>query len=298
MARVRIGTAEGLLDLPGPAEPELGADVTALASGPSGWWALLDRRAVWRDAGEGWAPVADLADPSGTCILADGDGAWVGTAEAHLVRVTDAGAELVGSFEAAPGRETWYTPWGGPPAVRFLAGDEDGALYVNVHVGGILRSPDRAATWEPTIDVDADVHQVLAAPLPPGRVLAATAGGLAESHDGGAGWRFQTEGLHAAYCRAVAVAGGTVLLSASRGPRGGEAALYRRPLEGGPFERCRDGLPASFPDNLDTHLVSASGVVAAFGTSDGRVFLSRDEGRAWDEAASGLPRIRCLVVDA
>ncbi|HXF74251.1 MAG TPA: hypothetical protein VNO79_16810, partial [Actinomycetota bacterium] len=283
MARVLVGTAGGLLVLPGTAAPLLDGDLTALARGPDGWWALVGRREVWRQGGDGWRRLTELPGPPGNCLLADAGGAWVGTAEAHLVRVSEEGTEPVGSFEAVPGRAEWYTPWGGPPDVRSLAAGPDGVLYANVHVGGIPRSVDGGATWEPTIEVDADVHQVLAAPLPAGRVLAATARGLAVSEDAGTSWRFETEGLHAAYCRAVAVVGGTVLLSASRGPRGGGAALYRRPLEGGAFERCRDGLPEWFDANLDTHTLHAEDGLAALGTPDRRVLASDDEGATWRE---------------
>lgn len=292
-----VGTAGGLLVLPGGAAP-LEGDVTALALGPDGRWALVGRREVWREGVAGWRRVAELPGPPGTCLLAEPEGAWVGTAEAHLVRVTDRGAQPVGAFGAVPGRGEWYTPWGGPPDVRSLAAGPDGVLYANVHVGGIARSTDGGRTWEPTIEVDADVHQVLASPLPAGRVLAATARGLAASEDGGASWRFEAEGLRTAYCRAVAVAGGALLLSASRGPRGEEAALYRRPLEGGRFERCRGGLPERFPGNLDTHRLHAAGGLAALGTPDGRVLVSEDEGATWRELASGLPPIRSVVVDA
>jgi len=294
---VLVGTAGGLLALPGGAAP-LEGDVTALAPGPDGWWALVGRRELWREGGAGWRRVAELPGPPGNCLLADAQGVWVGTAEAHLVRVTGRGAQPVGSFEAVPGRGDWYTPWGGPPDVRSLAAAPDGVLYANVHVGGIPRSSDGGGTWEPTIEIDADVHQVLASPLPAGRVLAATARGLAASEDGGASWRFEAEGLHAVYCRAVAVVGGTVLLTVSRGPRGGEAALYRRPLDGGPFERCHEGLPGWFAGNLDTHRLHAAGGLAALGTPDGRVLISEDEGASWRELAAGLPPVRWVAVDA
>src|SRR5207247_7541735 len=134
-------------------------------------------------------------------------------------------------YRRAPGRNDWTTPWGGPPDTRSLAADGN-ALYANVHVGGILRSTDAGTNWAPTIDVDADVHQVVAGFDDAGRVLAATAEGLAVSNDGGDTWAFETEGLGATYSRAAAVAGDVVLASASRGPRGDGAAVYRRPLEG------------------------------------------------------------------
>src|SRR5205085_6124137 len=109
-------------------------------------------------------------DADVTCLLPVDGTVMVGVAGAHLVRLTGAGlAERVGSFDDVPGRDRWYTPWGGPPDTRSLAAAH-GVVYANVHVGGIARSRDGGHSWEPTIDVDADVHQVLAADE---RVLAA-----------------------------------------------------------------------------------------------------------------------------
>jgi len=172
---------------------------------------------------------------------------------------------------------------------------EDGTIYANVHVGGIVRSRDDGASWEPTIDIDADVHEVLA-PEGHGRlVVAACARGLAGSDNGGDTWIIETDGLHATYCRAVAVGNETLYLSASLGPRGGQAALYRIPISGGPFEKCSDGLPEWFPSNIDTACLAAVGSEVAFGTEGGSVFVSGDSGATWDEWASGLPPVRCVA---
>src|SRR6185503_5593723 len=102
------------------------------------------------------------------------------------------------------------------------------------------RTQHGSDVWSPTIDVDDDVHQVAVAD---GLVLAACAGGLAASSDHGDTWTMRTDGLETRYSRAVAVCGDHALVSASNGPRGGHAAVYRGALSGGSFERCRDGLP-------------------------------------------------------
>jgi hypothetical protein len=117
------------------------------------------------------------------------------------------------------------------------------------------------------------------------------------SDDGGETWRIRNEGLHARYCRGVTVCGEVVLVSASNGPRGGRAALYRGSIEDGPFEQCTKGLPDWFDGNIDSLCLDASSElgVAAFGSADGRVFLSTDEGGAWEEIASDLPGVRCVL---
>jgi hypothetical protein len=296
--RVLVATSDGLRSLdaggsPGPVD-HVGRDVTALAADRGEPWAVLDGSELWHAAdGEGWVHVANLEGHRATCVAVT-DGVLVGSSEARLFRLAGDGLEPVGSFDRAEGRASWYTPWGGPPDTRSIS-EWGENVYVNVHVGGILRTDDGGETWRPTIDVDADVHQVATAR---GLVLAACAGGLAVSSDRGGSWTFRREGLEARYSRSVAVCGNSVLLSASSGPRGGRAAVYRGALAGGPLERCRGGLPGWFDGNIDTYWLDAlpDGRFAAFGTPDGLIFASEDAGMTWTERASGLPSVRRVLV--
>ena len=300
MTDVLVGTSEGLLRLAGgephPEESFGVREVAALAVDDGAAWVVAGRNAIVRREPDGtWTDVArsDMFDLA--CLAPTSLGVLAGTEEAHLLRlVGDALAPLEG-FETVVGRETWFTPWGGPPAVRSIAQDLAGRLHANVHVGGIPRSVDAGASWEPTIDIDADVHQVVAHPTEPDVVLAASAVGLAVSVDGGSSWRIEREGLHATYARAVAVAGDRVLLSVSNGPRGGRAAVYRTALEPGTtFERCTEGLPEWFDGNIDSGWLDARGSEVAFGTGDGEVFVSDDAGGRWTRAATDLPSIRAV----
>jgi photosystem II stability/assembly factor-like uncharacterized protein len=281
---ILVGTATGLHRVEGGSDLA-GREITALA----GDWALVDGRAVWHGEVAGEVPEGCLA----SCLLPVGDdAAMVGTDDGHLWRISASGAELVDGFETAPGREAWYTPWGGPAGVRSLAAGSDGTLYVNVHVGGILRSGDGGASWAPTLDQELDVHQVIVAP--DGTVLAATARGLATSTDGGTTWVVAADGLHATYSRAVALAGDTVLVTVSTGPDGRRAGVYRRPLHGdGPFERALVGLPGSFPGNVDTGCLAAGPDLAVLGTFAGRVYASTDAGATWRTIAAGPP-VTCV----
>src|SRR5207247_2735347 len=161
-----------------------GRSVTALAPARAELWAVVDGTEIWH-AAEAWDQVADLAEDlaslRATVIADTAAGVLVGTSEARLLRVEDGSLRPIAGFDDADGRSGWYTPWGGPPDTRSMA-DWDDDVYVNVHVGGIVRSDDRGQTWSPTIDVDADVHQVATAE---GLVLAACAGGPAASPDRG-----------------------------------------------------------------------------------------------------------------
>jgi hypothetical protein len=302
MMDLSIGTGEGLFVLAGGEpypDPSFGKrEVVALVVDDDAAWAVAGRNAIVRREPDGtWTDVArsDVFDL--VCLTSTSDGVLAGTEEAHLLRLAGDDGILtpVEAFETVGGRETWFTPWGGPPAVRSIAQDLAGRLHANVHVGGIPRSVDAGASWEPTIDIDADIHQVIAHPTEPDVVLAAGAVGLAVSLDGGSSWRIEREGLHATYARAVAVAGDRVLLSVSNGPRGGRAAVYRTALEpGSTFERCTEGLPGWFDGNIDSGRLDARGSEVAFGTGDGEVFVSDDAGERWTRAATGLPSIRAV----
>ena len=310
MAWILAGTSTGLVSITPGAGGALGGlegrDVRALA--PQTWtrlWAIVDGREIWRTGEDSaWSPVAstegapELRELELTC-LADTranilGGILAGTSHARLLRVDGAGRlDVVESFDRAPGRDGWFTPWGGPPAVRTITEDGERVL-VNVHVGGVLRSRDEGASWEPTLDIRADVHRVVTGA---GRVYAAGATGLSVSEDGGDGWRLSAEGLHAAYCRSIAVCGDALLLSASEGPHGARAALYRSSLEGRRFERCREGLPEWFEGNLDSLSVDAlpDGGLAAFATESGDVYASTDQGASWAREAAGLGQVRCVL---
>jgi hypothetical protein len=299
MGTILVGTDDGLHQVDGGKATSWlpGRAIGAVARGQGALWAVSDGRELWREPRDQGRPVAEAGEVRLNCVDAGAGEVVAGTAEAHLVRLEDEELRWVDPFDRAEGREGWYTPWGGPPDVRSLARDADGTLWVNVHVGGILRAADGGRRYTATIDVDSDVHQVTVGPT--GRVLAATAFGLAESDDTGASWRFSTEGMHATYCRAIAVAGEQVVVSCSTGPRGDQAGLYRRPLAAGPetpFERCRTGLPEWFDRNVDTACLDAAGDQVAFGTAAGELFGSADAGATWERLAAGLPPVRCLLL--
>ncbi|MDQ3305581.1 MAG: hypothetical protein M3535_06305 [Actinomycetota bacterium] len=300
MAALLAGTDDGLVEVvpDGNRAPAFvaGRSVFALAVGRSASWAIVDGTEVWRFEDGGWRLRAEAEGPPLTCLLPTAAGLLVGTAEAHLARLAGGRLEPLPSFDEVEGRDSWYTPWGGPADTRWLSAAADTTLYANVHVGGIVASTDGGGTWRQTgLDIDTDVHQVLAGAAS-GLVLAPCAEGLAVSHDEGDTWRIEDAGLHATYCRAVAVAGDTVVVSASSGPSGDRSTLYRRPLHAdGPFERCRARLPEWFDGNIDTGCLAATGATVAVATPSGEVFMSEDQAATWRQLAYGLPGVHCLA---
>ena len=265
MAELLIGTESGIGTEVRP--------VRALIDG----WAIVDRSVLVErnDAGE-W--VERLVSPhSLTALTAIAGNVFLGTSTGEVLRYHGS-AHPVPGFDRVDGRDQWHAVGSSKPYVRSMSTSPDGVIFANVHVGGIPRSTDRGGTWEPTIDVDADVHQVLAHPERPEVVMAAAAVGLAVSPDAGASWTEHTDGLHGIYCRAVAVSGDTVFVSASTGPFTDRGAIYRRRLDGdGPFERVSDWLDG----NVDSGKLAAFGDQVAFGDPDRRLHISDDGGATW-----------------
>lgn len=297
---VRVGTADGLYTLNDSTTREVeGHSVTALAHG----WAIFDGETVVHETDDGWRQAMTVRSPERSlgihgALLARPDDAIVGWG-ASLTRVFKTKRfEPIAGFEEVPGREDWHAVGSRQPYVRSLTATPDGVLLANVHVGGIPRSADDGATWQPTIDVDADVHQVRAHPRRPELVFAAAAVGLCRSDDAGETWAVLTDGLHASYCRAVATAGDVMFVSASTGPFSEQAALYRRAIDSdGPLERCTDGLPEWQPRNIDTACVDTDGTRVAFGGADGIVYGSEDAGRTWQVLADGLPPVSAVTIE-
>lgn len=210
------------------------------SDGCGGALAIVGGRALQRRTASGaWSTIA-TADAELSCCVAMGNAIYVGTDDARVLRVgSDAAFEPLAGFDSVAGRDTWYAGTAlidgrvvGPPlGIRSITATCDAAvLLANVHVGGIPRSTDHGMTWRPSIDVEADVHQVCAHSQRPNVVIAAAAVGLCVSDDGGASWSIEHDGLHASYCSAVAFTGDDILVSASEGPFSARSAIYRRAL--------------------------------------------------------------------
>ena len=174
------------------------------ADGRGGALAVVDGRSLQRRSPDGtWTTLAS-ADSQLRCCVASQASIYVGSDDARVFRVTDVpgASELVElqSFQRVAGRETWRAGQAlvngklmGPPlGVRSISATLEGTLLVNVHVGGIPRSTDAGASWQPTIEVEADVHEVRAHPARPNIVAAAAAAGFCLSRNGGATWSVQT----------------------------------------------------------------------------------------------------------
>jgi hypothetical protein len=133
---ILVATDEGLHVAKGGhvtrADDLAGREVGALAARHEGWWALVGGRELWQSADAShWTRAAILPTRKARCLAATPTGLLVGTARAHLLRLEGDRFVPISSFDAAPEREAWYTPWGEPADVRSISAGAGGVVYVN-----------------------------------------------------------------------------------------------------------------------------------------------------------------------
>ena len=258
--------------------------------------AIVGGHSLCRRSSDGeWSEIAK-SDFELSCCVPIGNVVFVGTDDAHILRVDPDGVqERLTGFEAVAGRDTWYAGGAiidgklmGPPlGIRSMAATCDGAvLLANVHVGGVPRSIDSGLTWRATIDIDSDVHQVSAHPTRPDIVIAAAAAGLCVSRDAGATWTIERQGLHAPHCSAVAFGKDDIYISASIDPFAAQGAVYRRPIgSDGPLRPLGGGMPEWTDGKVDTGCIATRDSMVAMIDWSGRLYVSHDDGASWSSSS-------------
>jgi hypothetical protein len=274
--------------------PEVaGQPVRSLTNdGSGGVLAIVGGHSILRRTADGrWTEIV-RSEFDLSCCMAIGDFIFVGTDDANILRVDPDGTkQRLAGFDTVEGRDKWYAGaaivdgklMGPPLGIRSMTATCDGsALLTNVHVGGIPRSTDGGQTWQPTIDIECDVHQVCAHPTRPELVIAAAAVGLCISRDAGASWTIEERGLHAPHCSAVGFGRNNIFVSASVDPFAPQGAVYRRPIDSNePLRRLGGGMPEWTEGKVDTGCIASRGVVIAMIDWSGRVYMSEDDGTTW-----------------
>ncbi len=224
-----------------------------------------------------------------------------GTEGAHIYRVSPSLTRRIEAFEELSCRKEWHTPWGGPPAVRSLAGTKDGWVYADIHVGSIMLSPDGGENWAPvTPSLDEDVHQVATCPASDDNVYANTASAVYVSTDRGQSWDHRADDLGERYGRAIAVAPDNpklILASVSDGPHGDNVhgQLYRSEDMGRSWSPAGGDFPQSTPDNINTHQVAFTSCQTAWAAVESELYFSTDGGERWKHLWSAEREIIMLA---
>jgi hypothetical protein len=130
-----------------------------VADGHGGVLAIVGRHSLCRRSSDGeWTEVA-RSEFELSCCVPIGNVIFVGTDDAHILRIDPDGTQqYLSGFDAVAGRDRWYAGaaivdgklMGPPLGIRSMAATCDGtALLANVHVGGVSaidrRRPNVAA---------------------------------------------------------------------------------------------------------------------------------------------------------
>lgn len=227
----------------------------------------------------------------------------LGTTPPHLYRLRgEEPADRIKSFDDLEVRSQWFTPWGGPAAVRSLASTREGWIYADIHVGSIMRSPDRGGMWEPvTPTLHVDVHEVATTPASDERVYANTYLSVYVSDDRGDTWEHRSNELDDRYGRGIAVNPvdpDMILCGVSDGPRGVDVhgQLYYTEDAGQSWTHITDGFPESTRMNIDTFHIAYAEEDTAWVVDSKSLLLSTDRGRTWTthwEAPDEITMISC-----
>jgi hypothetical protein len=261
-------------------------------------------RAIWQlAAGPPASPATLFAgiEPAGLFVSHDRAASW----------------QPVSSLNEHPTNRSWQ-PAGGSLALGSIQLDprEPRRLYCAVSAGGVYRSDDAGASWNPmNAGTRADflpdelpeagqcVHRLLLHPARPERLYQQNHCGVYRSDDRGTSWIDITSNLPSGFGYGLAVdpADADVAYvipeesSHMRTTVGGRLRVYRTRNAGASWQPLTAGLPQqhAYVSILRDGLCNDENdpVGLYFGTSSGHLFASCDAGESWRLLAGYLPRI-------
>ena len=247
---------------------------------------------------------------------------YAGTEPSALFRSADGGNsfDLVRSLWDHPHRPKWEPGNGGQAIHTILPHPaEPDRVLVAMSTGGVYRTEDGGATWDPANQgIRADflpnqypefgqcVHKVAADPADPDRLYLQNHGGVYRSDDWGAQWRPIADGLpsdfgfpvitHPSRAETLYVFPlGDGTPDAARMPAEGRCRVYRSADGGGSWQPLGAGFPEQgfwvsvLRDALSTDGGDPAGIY--LGTRDGQAYASADEGETWGLVAQHLPDV-------
>lgn len=250
------------------------------------------------------------------------DELFVGTVPGGLFRSNDGGAsfEFVQSLWDHPSRpDSWFGGGFDHPGIHSVIVDprDPQRILIGISCAGVFETRDGGASWQPrnhglradflpnpAVEVGHDPHLLVMAPSNPDVLWQQNHCGIFRSVDGGASWTDVTEqGGAARFGFAIAVDSADadrawVVPAESDEVRSavGRALCVCRTDDGGrTWKALREGLPQEACYDLTfRHGLDAQNGHVAFGTTTGKLYVSRDGGDHWKCAAAHLPPIHSV----
>jgi hypothetical protein len=247
---------------------------------------------------------------------------YAGTEPSALFRSTDGGRsfELVRSLWDHPHRTDWGAGFGGQAIHTIVPHPTDAdTVTVAMSTGGVYRTTDGGASWSPSNkgikayffpdpwpEFGQCVHKVARDSGDPDRLYLQNHHGVYRSEDDGRSWSSIADSLPTDF-------GLTMLAHPSRGgvaynwpitadgeriPPGRACRVFRTEDAGKTWSPLTAGLPQQqYYDVVLRDGMCADGAEPAgvyFGTRNGEVYASADEGDSWSLVAGHLPSVLCV----
>jgi hypothetical protein len=291
--------------------------------GPTVMWSD-DLGATWQETDHGairfpddtgaalarvWQLRPDTADRPGVV--------WAGCEPHSLWRSEDGGCsfELVRGLWDHPHHKDWQPGAGGGAVHTVLPDPASDRVVVAMSTGGVYASDNGADGWaprskgitapfmpDPLPEYGQCVHKVAVDAGDPQRMYAQNHGGVFRTDDGGLSWNSIADGLPANFGFPVVSSPRTpgtawvipLVADMSRVPLGGRLRVHRTTDAGATWKESAAGLPdgswtAVLRDAMCADDAEATGVY--FGTRDGCVYASADEGETFTLVADHLPDV-------
>lgn len=256
------------------------------------------------------------------------DTMYCGVEPAALFESRDAGEtwSLVRGLYDHPHRPRWVPGNGGLALHTILLDPKDAnCMYVAISAGGVYRTCDGGQTWEARNrgirvvyapekypEFGQCVHKIVLHPKRPERLFLQNHWGLYRSDDGAANWKDIAYGVPSDFGFAMAMHPHDpdcvyilpVESDEFRCTPEGALRVYRTRNAGASWEALSRGLPQKgayetiLRDALTSDCLDPLGVF--FGTRNGELYGSTDEGKSWKKILAGLPSVvcvKCVVLD-
>ena len=237
---------------------------------------------------------------------------WAGIEPAALFKSEDRGEtwSIVKSLDDQPSRAKWVPGFGGM-GLHSIAIDavDPNKMSVGISVGGVYTTTDGGATWSQDNtttggerpDVFYCIHKLLAHPQVSGLRFMRVHLEVYWREPDEKSWQFRTTGLPTNFGFAAAIhprdrstAYVIPLDDTKRTATPFGIAVYRTTDRGKTWDRLDKGLPQGAPleavrEAMSTDRLDPLGIY--FGTANGDVWASRDEGGSWTRIAQYLPYV-------